>query len=49
MSFQAGWVWAIGKTFHSGYLNIPVNAFLSQSKDGYYIGLSMGFNIAKQD
>jgi hypothetical protein len=49
VSFQAGWVWAIGKTFHSGYLNIPVNAFLSQSKDGYYIGLSMGFNIAKQD
>tara|TARA_B100000768_G_scaffold135971_1_gene126889 strand:- start:228 stop:1430 length:1203 start_codon:yes stop_codon:yes gene_type:complete len=49
LSFQAGWVWAIGKTFHSGYLNIPVNAFLSQSKDGYYIGLSMGFNIAKQD
>ena len=26
---QAGWVWALGKTFHSGYLNIPVNAFLS--------------------
>ena len=47
--FQAGWVWAIGKTFHSGYLNIPVNAFLSQSKDGFYIGLSMGFNIAKSN
>ena len=49
ISFQAGWVWAIGKTFHSGYLNIPVNAFLSQTKDGFYLGLSMGFNIAKQD
>ena len=49
LTFQAGWVWAIGKTFHSGYLNIPINAFLSQSKDGYYIGLSMGFNIAKQE
>ena len=46
---QAGWVWALGKTFHSGYLNIPVNAFLSYNKNGYYLGLSMGFNITKKD
>ena len=45
----AGWVWAVGKTFHSGYLNIPVNAFLSYNKNGYYLGLSMGFNITKKD
>ena len=46
---QAGWVWALGKTFHSGYLNIPVNAFLSYNKNGHFIGLSMGFNITKKD
>ena len=22
---KTGWVWAVGRTFHSGYLNIPVN------------------------
>ena len=49
IEFQAGWVWALGKTFHSGYLNIPVNAFLSHSKRGYYVGLSMGFNIGKKE
>jgi len=49
IEFSAGWVWALGKTFHSGYLNIPVNAFFSHSKNGYYIGLSMGFNITKKD
>ena len=46
---QAGWVWALGKTFHSGYLNIPVNAFFSYNRNGYYIGVSMGFNITKKD
>ena len=37
------------KTFHSGYLNIPVNAFLSYNKNGYFLGLSKGFNITKKD
>jgi hypothetical protein len=47
--FKTGWVWAVGRTFHSGYLNIPVNLFYSSSREGGYIGLSMGFNIAKKD
>ena len=46
---KTGWVWALGKTFHSGYLNIPVNLFYSSGSEGGYIGLSMGFNIAKKD
>ena len=25
---KTGWVWALGKTFHSGYLNIPINLFI---------------------
>ena len=46
---KTGWVWALGKTFHSGYLNIPVNLFYSSGSEGGYLGLSMGFNIAKKD
>ena len=45
---SAGWVWAIGKTFHSGYLNIPVNAYFSHNKEGWYTGISLGFNIANK-
>jgi TolB-like protein len=46
---KTGWVWAVGRTFHSGYLNIPVNVFYSSGKEGGYIGLSVGFNIAKEN
>ncbi|UCH14034.1 MAG: hypothetical protein JSV22_13145 [Bacteroidales bacterium] len=44
---QTGWVWAIGRTFKSGYLNIPVNAYVSPDKEGWYIGLSIGFNVSR--
>lgn len=43
----AGWVIGVGKTFNSGYLNIPVNAFVSFSKHGWQSGISVGFNIRK--
>lgn len=49
VKLAATWVWAIGKTFHSGYLNIPVNAYFSYGKEGWFTGLSVGFNIAKKD
>lgn len=42
-----GWVIGVGKTFSSGYLNIPVNLFASFNKDGWQSGLSVGFNITK--
>ena len=41
------WVWAVGKTFRSGYLNIPVNIYASPRKSDLMIGLSVGFNIRK--
>lgn len=44
---SAGWVIGIGKTFNSGYLNIPVNLFASFNKYGWQTGLSVGFNIRK--
>ena len=40
------WVWAIGKTFHSGYLNIPVNVYFSHGKYSWFVGASMGFNLS---
>lgn len=47
-SLTTGWVWAIGKTFRSGHLNIPVNAYVVPRKEGWYVGLSFGFNIRKK-
>lgn len=49
IKLAATWVWAIGKTFHSGYLNIPVNAYFSYGKEGWFSGISVGFNIAKSE
>jgi hypothetical protein len=43
-SFQSYFVFAVGKTFKSGKLNIPLNAFVIPGKDGWRYGLSFGFN-----
>ena len=48
LTLSPGWVWAIGKTFRSGYLNIPVNGFVVPRKEGWYYGLSVGFNVRKK-
>jgi TolB-like protein len=40
-------VFAIGRTFHAGALNIPVNAFYSAQKGGGMVGLNIGFNVQK--
>ncbi len=38
----------VGKTFRSGYLNIPLNVYFSPRKDGHVLGASFGFNIYKK-
>lgn len=43
-SIQAGFIFACGKTFKSGRLNIPVNAFFIPSNKGLRMGVSFGFN-----
>ena len=43
----SSWVWAVGKTFKSGYLNMPVNIYVSPKKEGWLVGASLGFNISK--
>jgi hypothetical protein len=40
----SSFVFACGKSFKSGKLNIPVNAFFVPSKFGHRFGLSVGFN-----
>jgi TolB-like protein len=40
-------IFAAGRTFKSGYLNIPVNLYVSPRKEGTVVGLSFGFNIRK--
>jgi len=42
-------VLAVGRTFKSGYLNIPVNLYVVPNKKGTTIGGSLGFNINKRN
>ncbi len=44
VAFASGFIFAGGKTFKSGRLNIPVNAFFIPNKGGHRFGVSMGFN-----
>lgn len=48
IAISTGLVIAIGKTFRSGYLNIPVNVFVAPRTDGTTIGATVGFNIQKK-
>ena len=41
-------VFCVGRTFKSGYLNIPVNFYVSPRKGGTTVGFSFGFNIQKK-
>jgi hypothetical protein len=42
--FRTAFVLAAGRTFRSGKLNIPVNAFVIPGRDGWKFGVSFGFN-----
>lgn len=46
--FGSRWIWAVGRTFQSGYLNIPVNVYFSAQKQGWYVGTSVGFNVGRK-
>ncbi|MFY0686561.1 MAG: hypothetical protein JXQ90_05320 [Cyclobacteriaceae bacterium] len=48
MKASVGLIIAIGKTFRSGYLNVPVNIYCSPRKDGTVFGLTFGFNTSKR-
>jgi len=43
-----GMIFAVGKTFRSGYLNLPLNLYYSPRKEGSVVGLTLGFNVANR-
>jgi hypothetical protein len=43
-ALHPSFIFVLGKTFKSGKLNIPVNAYFVPSSDGYRFGVSFGFN-----
>jgi hypothetical protein len=47
VTLNTGLIIAIGRTFKSGYLNMPVNLYVSPRKEGTTVGLTFGFNVAK--
>ncbi|OJJ22584.1 hypothetical protein BKI52_07855 [marine bacterium AO1-C] len=46
-AISPGFVFALGKTFRSGKLNIPVNAYVIPGRDGIRFGISFGYNSRK--
>jgi hypothetical protein len=44
VTYHTGFVFAFGKSFKSGRMNYPVNAFVIPSKSGIRAGLTFGFN-----
>ncbi len=47
LSLNTTFVFAFGRTFRAGALNIPVNVFYSSQKGGGMAGVNVGFNIQK--
>ncbi len=47
LAINTMFVFAFGRTFRAGSLNIPVNAFYSSQKGGGMVGLNVGFNVQK--
>lgn len=44
ITYHTGFVLAFGKSFKSGRMNYPVNAFVIPSKSGWRAGITFGFN-----
>jgi hypothetical protein len=45
---SASLFFGLGKTFKSGYLNMPVNVYVLPRKEGTIVGFSFGFNVYKK-
>ena len=45
LKINTTFLFAFGRTFKAGALNIPVNVFYSSSRGGGLTGLSVGFNV----
>jgi hypothetical protein len=50
IALHSAFVFAIGKSFRSGRVNIPINLFIVPSKNNFRVGFSFGFNaLAKTE
>jgi hypothetical protein len=49
LTLHSGIIIAVGKTFRSGHLNIPVNMYVSPNKEGTTVGVSFGFNVLNKN
>ena len=47
IQFFSSWIWAVGKSFKAGSMNIPINFYTIPDKDGWLFGLSMGYALHK--
>jgi hypothetical protein len=45
LGIQSAWIYAIGKSFQMGQMNIPINLYGIPDKDGWLFGVSMGWAI----
>jgi len=39
------WIWAIGRTFSAGKMNMPINLYTIPDKDGWLFGISLGYSL----
>lgn len=44
--FTTNFIFAIGKSFKSGSLNLPVNIFYKPAKNAHQFGVSVGYNVS---
>lgn len=49
MEFRSSFVFAVGKSFRSGKMNIPLNAYVIPGRDGWRVGMSFGFNAKRRE
>lgn len=47
VSLNTSFIFAVGRTFRAGALNIPVNIFYSSQRRGGMAGINVGFNVQK--
>lgn len=46
LKFTTNFIFAIGKSFKSGSLNLPVNIFYKPAKNAHQFGVSVGYNVS---
>ncbi|MGZ5243294.1 MAG: hypothetical protein ACXWW0_05410 [Bacteroidia bacterium] len=49
MEFRSSFVFAVGKSFRSGKMNIPLNAYVIPGREGWRAGLCFGFNAKRRE